>query len=119
MNRNPEVDAFLAAAPEDQRAVLKRLRALIRKSIPQARECFTNGMAVYTVGAARTWTAGFGSRKNCAMFYVMSSSHLDRFDAELGKRRTGKSCIAMAPAKALPLSQLEALAARILAELPG
>ncbi len=119
MNRNPEVDAYLAAAPEDRRALLKRLRTLIRKSIPHASECFTNGMAVYTVGEAKAWTAGFGSRKNCAMFYVMSSSHLDRFDAELGKSRTGKSCIAMTPTKTLSLSQLEALAARILAELPG
>lgn len=119
MNRNPEVEAFLAAAPEDQRAVLKRLRALIRKSIPQATECFTNGMAVYTVGETNRWTAGFGSRKSCPMFYVMSSSHLDRFAAELGKSRTGKSCVAMAPTKALSLPQLEILAARILAELPG
>jgi uncharacterized protein YdhG (YjbR/CyaY superfamily) len=118
MNRHPEVEPYLAAAPEEQRAVLKRLRALIRKSIPHATECFTNGMVVYTVGEAKAWTAGFGTRKSCAMFYVMSSSHLDRFASELGKSRTGKSCIAMAPTKALSLPQLEALAARILAEFP-
>ena len=78
-----------------------------------------NGMPVYTIGEGARWTAGLGSRKNCAMFYVMSSAHLDRFATELGKSRTGKSCIAMKATKALSLAQLEALAARILAELPG
>lgn len=113
------MDAFIAAAPEGQRAVLERLRALIRRSLPHAVEGVKNGMAVYTVGAERAWTAGLGSRKTCAMFYVMNAAHLDRYAEELGRSRTGKSCIAMAPAKARTLAQLEALAARILAELPG
>jgi len=119
MNRNPAVDAFLAGVPDEQRALLKRLRALIRNSIPRAEECFTNGMPVYTVGGAQRWTAGFGSRKNCAMFYIMSSLHLDRYADELGRSRTGKSCIAMAPTKTHSLPQLEALAARILADFRG
>lgn len=117
MIRNPAVDAFIADAPEEQRALLKRLRALIRKALPQAEECFTNGMPVYTLGEAQRWTAGFGSRKNFAMFYVMNSAHLDRYDAELGRSRTGKSCVAMAPTKTHSLAQLEELAARILASI--
>ena len=116
MNRNPAVDAFIAGAPEEQQALLKRLRNLIRKALPHSEESFTNGMPVYTVGKARAWTAGFGSRKNCPMFYVMSSAHLDRYAEELGRSRTGKSCIAMAPTRTLSLPQLEAIAARILAD---
>ena len=41
------VDDYLAAAPEAQRAVLTRLRATIRKAVPDATERMAYGMASY------------------------------------------------------------------------
>ncbi|HBY58226.1 MAG TPA: hypothetical protein DEH78_00285 [Solibacterales bacterium] len=115
MKKNPDVEAYIAAAPAEQRPRLNFLRRAVRKALPIATESFESNMPVYKVGD--TWTAGFASRKKGVMFYAMDSGLLDRFDARLGKNRSGKSCIEMTANKRLSEKDLDALALEILAEL--
>jgi hypothetical protein len=72
-------------------------------------------MPVYST--SETWIAGFSSRPTGAMLYVRDEALLDEFAGQLGKHRSGKSCIEMRPSAARPLDQLLEVAGEILAEL--
>ncbi len=114
--KSPEVDAYIAAAPEAQRGTLAELRAMIRRALPGAKEEIgSSRFPVYTVDNA--WRAGFATRAKGPMLYVMDSALLDRYEAELGKLRSGKSCIEYRASKTLSAGELEELAKRMLAEL--
>lgn len=113
--RNKDVDAYLALAPEEQRALLERLRRMIREALPHARECFESKMPAYTVNGA--WTAGFATRAKGAMFYVMDTRLLDEYAGVLGRHRSGRSCVEMRASRQMSLAQLESIAAEILGKL--
>jgi uncharacterized protein YdhG (YjbR/CyaY superfamily) len=95
MKSNPEVTAYILSAPSGQQPLLKQIRALIRKALPQAEEAFESKMPIYKIGGQ--WTVGFASRKSSPMFYCMKTQVLDSLDSELGAFRTGKSCVAIKP----------------------
>ncbi len=48
MNHHPTVPAYIAAADASVRAQLKAVRALIRKTVPDAKEGISYGMPAYT-----------------------------------------------------------------------
>ncbi len=91
MNKDPQVDAYVAAAPEEQQALLKEVRAMIRKALPGLTERLESGMPVYV--REEEWISGFASRKKGAMFYCMRTKVLDEFAERLGAKRSGKSCV--------------------------
>jgi hypothetical protein len=93
MRKHREVDTYLAAAPETQQPLLVKIRALIRKLLPDAVEDFQSRMPVYTVNGQ--WTAGFATRKKCPMLYVMNAAVLDAHAGTLGKLRSGNTCVEM------------------------
>jgi uncharacterized protein YdhG (YjbR/CyaY superfamily) len=111
---NPEVTAFIEGAPAEHRPVLEQLRQMIREAMPDAAETFQNGFAVYEVDGE--WTAGFASRKKGPMLYIMVSSVLDDHAEELGRLRSGRTCIEWKDSRALPLDELEMLAETMLLE---
>ncbi len=115
MNVHPDVESYLAAVPEPQHARLSRLRELIRETLPGATESFESRMPVYLVNGQ--WTAGFAQRKKGAMLYIMKPELLDEFEAELGARRSGRTCIEMNEAGSHSTGAMERLAGRILIEL--
>lgn len=118
MRELPEVDAYISAAPEAQRPVLERLRARIRRLLPQAEECFESRLPIYKVDGI--WTAGFATRAKGPMLYIMNTGLLDEYALVLGKSRTGKTCIEMTPTRALSLEALESIADELLSRLaPG
>lgn len=92
MSLDEQVTRFIESAPSHQQATLYRLREMLRSVLPDTTEEMSgNGFPVYTKEGE--WVAGFGSRKNGAMLYVMNADLLDRFNARLGRNRTGRSCI--------------------------
>ncbi len=111
---NPEVTEFIASAPQGHRPVLELLRRMIHDVMPAAEETFQNGFAVYEVDGE--WTAGFASRKKGPMLYIMVTSVLDEHAEELGRLRSGRSCIEWKGSKTLPLDELELLAESMLAQ---
>ena len=116
MQRPATVDAYIATAPPAQRAVLSRLRALIRKHLSDAVESLgPNGFAVYTDDAGK-WLAGFAWRNKGPVLYVMNASVLGRYAKQLGPLRSGKSCIDWRATKALSIEDLTRLAEQMLRE---
>ena len=115
MNRSKEVDAFLEAAPAEHQPLLKKLRGMIRKAVPQAEESFESKMPVYKVNG--DWRSAFAWRSKGVILYITKHEAIDPFAKELGKHRSGKSCIEMKPSKALSAERLEELAGEMLAAL--
>lgn len=115
MNRNPEVERYVAGAPEALREDLEWLRAQIRHALPFSEEMFQSKMPVYVFDGK--WVAGFAYRAKGVMFYAMEKELLDARAAELGKNRSGNSCVEFRATKALPMERLRELALAILGEI--
>ena len=115
MKKSKEVDAYIAAAPEEHQPLLKKLRAAIHKALPSAEETLESKMPVYKVKGE--WFSAFAWRAKGVMFYICRIPVVDAFADRLGRHRSGKSCIEMKPSKALSAGELETLANQMLAEL--
>lgn len=72
-----EVDAFLAAVPEPERATLQAVRAQVQALVPDADEGIAYGLPAFRLHGHGL--VGFGPRKGGCSFYPMSPSVLDRF----------------------------------------
>jgi uncharacterized protein YdhG (YjbR/CyaY superfamily) len=112
-----EVDAYLAARPEDQRAALQALRDLLRSCLPEAEEVISYAMPGFRLG--RKVVAGYaGFAKNCG-YYPHSGNIIPAYAAELdrlGFRHTD-GAISFTPAKPLPNDLVRRLVAARLAEI--
>ena len=111
---NSDVTAFIESVPAEHRPVLAKLRIMIREAMPDAEETLQNGFAVYEVDGE--WTAGFASRKKGPLLYIMVSSVLDEHAAELGRLRSGRSCVEWKASRTLSLDELEMLTETMLLE---
>lgn len=109
-----DVTRYIASTPEVQRQTLEYLRALIRQHLPEAQELVgSSGFPIYT--HQEVWVAGFATRKKCAMLYIMCPGVLDEFDQDMGRLRSGKSCMEWRPGKKISDTELRDLARRIVA----
>ena len=114
MTAAADIDTYIQEAPETQRAELRALRTMIEAALPDADVVMPNGFPVYTINDE--WTAGFATRKKGVMFYLMVSSVLDDHLIELGRLRSGRSCVEWKNSAHLPLEELRKLAPKLLAE---
>jgi uncharacterized protein YdhG (YjbR/CyaY superfamily) len=64
----PTVDEYLAAVPADRRAVLERIRGLIREAAPDATEAIAYGMPSFRLGGR--WLVGYASTKQGLSLYA-------------------------------------------------
>jgi uncharacterized protein YdhG (YjbR/CyaY superfamily) len=94
------VAAYLEALPADRRAALKTLRALIKKTVPQASEGMEYGMPTYTQDDV---LCAFASQKNYMALYICAGDAVEVHRAELGKLSCGKGCIRFRKLDELPL----------------
>ena len=114
---NKDVKKYLHEAPAEYRSSLQEIRTLITTCLPTAVESLPNGFPVYTIDDI--WCSGFAYRKNKVMFYLMRHSILDKYEKQLGKLRTGKSCIVYKASKSLSMEQLQTLIRKMLSEIPA
>lgn len=98
------VDAYLAAVPPAQRVALKKLRAIIRASAPQAEECISYGIPSYKLHG---YLVGFGAGKNHCSFYP--GAVISRFKVELKNYDTSKGTIRFQPDKPIPAALVRKL----------
>ncbi|MEM9588579.1 MAG: DUF1801 domain-containing protein [Planctomycetota bacterium] len=111
-----DIVQYIDSAPTDQQSTLRMLRSMITTSLPGICEQLpARGFPVYTIN--EKWIAGFATRKKCPMFYIMLPEILDQYADQLGRLRSGKSCIEWRSTKLMSLEQLEAIAATILEEV--
>jgi uncharacterized protein YdhG (YjbR/CyaY superfamily) len=95
-----DVDAFLAAVPDEARTSLEKLRETIRAAVPEATETISYGVPAFKHRGRSL--VGFGATKNHCAFYLMSPAVMDAHAAELGEYDTSKGTIRFPHDKPLP-----------------
>jgi uncharacterized protein YdhG (YjbR/CyaY superfamily) len=100
------VASYLDELPEDRRQALSKVRALIRKTAPDAVEGMQYGMISYTLGDL---LYALASQKHYMAVYVCDTEAVDAYRPHLGKLNCGKGCIRFRKLADLPLDVLAAI----------
>jgi uncharacterized protein YdhG (YjbR/CyaY superfamily) len=108
------VDAYLKDLPKDQRAALEGLRKQIKALAPKAVEVISYGVPVFKLDGHPLVSIGAAS-KHCA-FYVMSTTAMKPFTAELKPFKQGKGSIQFTPDAPIPATLVKALVRERIAE---
>jgi uncharacterized protein YdhG (YjbR/CyaY superfamily) len=103
------VDDYLAALPDDQRACLGALRALIARHLPDATECLSYAMPGFRHPGGKM-VAGYAAFSRHLGLYPHSGGVIPQIAGDAVGFRTSKSGILFTPGLPLP----EALVLRIL-----
>lgn len=109
-----EVDAFLAALPDDTRTALQRLRELIARAAPEAVETIAYGVPAFKYRGRPL--VSFGAGKGHCAFYVQSPAVMDAHRDELQGYDTSKGTIRFVPDGPLPAELVTKLVRARLAE---
>ncbi len=91
LSKKKTVPAYISEAPVDRRPILKKLRAMIRKTAPRAKDTMREGVPLYEIGDEML--CALASQKQYVAFYVCNVKIPSRLKAELGKANCGKSCV--------------------------
>lgn len=84
-------DDYLATLSDDKRAVLEKLRQVIRAAAPKAEEGISYGVAAFRLDGKPL--AGLGANANHCAYYPMSGSVVATLKADLLKYDTSKGSI--------------------------
>lgn len=104
-------DAYIAAAPEPLRPFLKRLRALLARTLPDAEEIIAYGMPGYRIG--ETVIAGYAAFGKQGGLYVAPeaiAAHAD--DIASANLKATKTGVTFSPTRPIPDALVETLAIR-------
>ena len=83
------VDAYIAGFPPEVRAVLRKMRATIRKAAPEAEEKISWGMPAYALDGMLTFFAAF--EKHVSLF--PGPDGIEKFKKELAPFGTSKGTV--------------------------
>lgn len=110
------VPAYIDQAPEEQRTALRKIRAILRKHLPESHETLgPDGFAVYA--SEGHTVAGFASRADGPRLYIMVPGILDAYSGRLGPLRSEQESVCWRASDELTIAELERLADEMLAEL--
>jgi len=101
-----DVNAYLAAIPEDKRATLQKLRRIIKSAAPEAVEVISYQIPVFKYKGRLL--VGFGAAKNHCALYGMSYI-LKMHKKELKSYDTSKGTIRFPAEKPLPAALVKKL----------
>jgi uncharacterized protein YdhG (YjbR/CyaY superfamily) len=94
-----EIDNYISAFPPEVQEILKQIRALIKKTAPEAKESIAYGMPAYkTNGKPLVYFAGY---KKHIGFYATPTGH-EKFADELSKYKQGKGSVQFPLDKPIP-----------------
>lgn len=102
-------DAYIAAAPEELRPLLFRLRAQLARALPDAEEVIAYKMPGFRIG--RSVVAGYAAfSKQCGLYLSPSAiaSHADEIAA--AGLKASKTGITFSPSRPIPDALVERLA---------
>jgi uncharacterized protein YdhG (YjbR/CyaY superfamily) len=108
------IDDYLEGVSADQRAALKKLRKIIRATVPKAEECITYGIAAFRLAGKPL--VGFGASANHCSFYPMSSATVKTLKEELKSYEASKGAIRFPAEKPLPATLVRKLIRARIAE---
>lgn len=107
------VDDYLAAAPEEARGALERLRKIIKAAAPKAAEVISYQIPAYKHHGL---LVGFAAMKDHCTFHIMSTELTRAHAAELKGYKLGKASIRFAADKPLPAALVTKLVKARIAE---
>ncbi len=111
-----EVEAYLAALPQDQQAALRALRATLTRLLPDHIECMSYAMPGFRQpGPKGKMVAGYAAFARHLGLYPHSGSVIPTIDCAPFK--TSKSGVLFTPAQPLPDSLVETIVRARQAEL--
>jgi uncharacterized protein YdhG (YjbR/CyaY superfamily) len=102
-------DAYIAAAPEDLRPLLVRLRAQLARTLPDAEEVIAYKMPGFRIG--KSIVAGYAAfSKQCGLYLAPSAikSHAD--DIAAARLKATKTGITFSPSQPIPDALVKKLA---------
>ena len=106
MNRTTRwasIDAYIAAAPPDRRALLEELRAIIRAAAPEAEETISYGMPAFAQNGTLVY---FAALKNHIGFYPTASG-IAAFQEDLAAYESTKGAVYLPLDRPLPLELIQ------------
>jgi uncharacterized protein YdhG (YjbR/CyaY superfamily) len=101
----PDVDTYISSFPEETQAKLRKLRALIKKTAPQAIEGISYQMPAYKLNGPLVYFAGY---KNHIGFYP-GVSGVAGFKKELANYKFAKGSIQFPLDKPLPVDLIKSI----------
>jgi uncharacterized protein YdhG (YjbR/CyaY superfamily) len=114
----PAVDAYMAAQPEPQRAMLAHVRAVVRELLPEAEEVISYGMPAYRLGRSRPFLTLAGHRRHCSL-YPATQALKSTLGDELAPFLTAKATIRFSVERPLPDALLRRIVKGLAAERGG
>lgn len=112
------VEAYLAAVPERERAALERVRAMIRKVVPDATEVISYGMPTFRHNGRML--VAYGARKDgCSLYGLSAGLSATQADALKGLEFADgtKGTVHFSAAKPLSAAAVKALVRARMAEI--
>lgn len=94
-----DIDAYLAALPQEARVALEKLRKAIRAAAPKAEEVISYQIPTFKYHGPLVFFAAF---RNHYSFYVVNKSILETFAAELKPFKTSGTTIHFSTDHPLP-----------------
>ena len=111
------IDDFLAGVSPEQRAVLERLRRIIRSVAPKVEETISYGVPTFRLEGKGL--VGFGATPRHCALYPLSGRTVGQFADELTGFETSKGTIRFQPDRPLPPSLVKRLVRARIAENAG
>jgi uncharacterized protein YdhG (YjbR/CyaY superfamily) len=99
MAKPQDIDAYIVRYPKETQELLKRLRATIHKSAPQADEVISYGMPAFKLNGMLVW---FAAHSKHIGFYPRASG-IEAFKRELSMYKWAKGSVQFPFDKPLPI----------------
>ena len=113
-NASDQIDAMLAALPDDQRIALQSLREMIAAAAPEAVEAISYALPAFRYRGRPL--VSYGAAKSHVAFYCMSPAAMEQHSDLLAGYDTSKGTIRFQPNEPLPASLVTTLVNARLAE---
>lgn len=111
---SPDVDAYIAAQPDDVARALEALRAAIQRAAPAAQERISYGVPTYHL---RRGLVSFGVTKTGCSFYVRSPELMPSLKPYLEGVKVAGATVHFTPDDPLPEATVQRIVAARLAEV--
>ena len=115
MGRDPAVDAYLAARPQDQQEALQRVRNEVARIVPDAVETISYGMPAFKL-RGKFLVSYAGWKEHCSIYPLTDTFMESHANAIEGFDRT-KGSLHFTPTAPLPATLIEDLVQARVADL--
>ena len=109
--------AYVAEAPEERRATLRKLRSLIKKTAPKAKESMSGGVPNYEF--EDEMLCAFASQKQYLALYFCETDVVSKYRSKLRSPNCGKSCVRYRRFDDIPYAVIETMLKEAMKTLRG